>query len=104
MTFEHKNGGTITVKGIGHDTYKGVAEWFYIGDVVWTDGSKGTGHRISPVHVCAGTDADMPAINALSAKLASYLKRKGTWHDDMHKRDGRVYRWTPNEPKGEEAL
>jgi hypothetical protein len=62
----HKHGGTITsVSEIGHETYKGVANWFFIGNVEWNDGSRSEAIQIAPIAVCYETEADKPKVDAL---------------------------------------
>jgi hypothetical protein len=101
----HKHGGTITaIHAIAHETFKGVADWFFVGDVVWRDGTASKAAHISPISVCCETDADKPQVDALMKALNDYLEEAGEWHDQKSKRDGRVYMWTPREPKGSKAV
>lgn len=105
---QHRHGGTITaLYAVGHETFKGVADWFYIGDVRWTDGTTSVRTRIAPFALCInGEDGDdaRDEINAASDALNAYLCYVGDWHDAKHKRDGRVYHWTPHKPTGEQRL
>jgi len=99
----HRHGGDIlAVAAIGHETYKGVADWFFVGDVKWADGTESKGHRIAP-HALV-YEADNAEGRQLHLLLSDYLIRNGQWHDAKHKRDGRVYHWTPTEPNGSEPV
>lgn len=103
---QHRHGGTITaVHAIGHDTHKGVADWFFVGDVQWLDGSSSKRLRIAPFALGHNsTPAGEAECNRLHGLLTDYLRDVGTWHDAKRKRDGRVYSWTPKEPTGERGL
>lgn len=106
----HRGGGEITrVEAIGHNTYEGVADWFFICDVKWRDGSSSQSIGVSPVSICY--DGDEPdhaeakaRIDALLDKLNTYLGENGTWHDNKRAKGGRIYRWTPHKPAGELKL
>jgi hypothetical protein len=105
MALQTKSGGTITsLKAIGHETYKGVADWFFVGDVEYKDGGSNKDLRIAPYSLCYESDDDKPAIDAAMARLNKYLQTEGEWHEPKHKRDGRVYSWTPRQPVGREPL
>lgn len=103
---KHRHGGTITkISSIGHDSYKGVAEWFFLGDVKWEDGKESKETRIAPFALGHdGTIEGQQECDALHGKLSDYLGRVGAWHDMKHKRDGRCYSWTPKKPAGQEAV
>lgn len=105
-TLQHRNGGTIeSVTAIAHETYKGVADWFFTGRVRWADGSVSEAARIAPFQLCHDdTPESEAAVRDYTARLTHYLDSRGEWHEPKHKRDGRVYSWTPNEPTGECAL
>ena len=98
----HAHGGVITaVASVGHETFKGVASWFFIGDIEWDDGTKSKASQIAPHALCHDGTAEGAALcNALHSTLAAYLGRAGGWHDTKRKRDGRCYSWTPRNPKG----
>jgi hypothetical protein len=106
----HRGGGEITrVEAIAHSTERKVADWFFVCDVKWRDGSESKAIGVSPVAICYDPDAEGAAdararIDGLLNKLNAYLEANGTWHDDKHTRDGRVYRWTPHAPKGESKV
>ena len=98
---EHKHGGTITaLTHIGHQTHRGVADWFFVGDVEWHDGSKSKSIEIAPWALCGTPEEVAPHTRMLS----EYLEREGKWHDTKSKRDGRVYSWIPDKPEGRVAL
>lgn len=103
---KHRHGGDIVaVHAVGHETYKGVANWFFVGDVKWDDGSESKRTRISPI--CLGHDGSEAGIarcNGLHAELSDYLVQRGTWHDMKRARDGTHYSWTPTEQDGEQAV
>jgi hypothetical protein len=88
----HKHSGKITaITAIGHETYKGVADRFFIGSVEWRDGSSSKDIHIAPIALCGSNDEDKPAIDSLMKQLTEYLNEAGDWHDMKHKRDGRCY-------------
>lgn len=99
MNITHRHGGRITaVHAIGHETYKGVASWFFVADVAWDDGSRSEATEVSPN--CFGGDDAVPYLR----KLSDYLASHGEWHEPKHKRDGRTYSWTPHKNAGREEL
>jgi hypothetical protein len=101
MTLLHKHGGTITaITGIAHETYKGVADWHFIGDIEWQDGTKSRGRPIPPYCLCYETPEQKAEIERLMGLMNAYLETQGEWHDQKSKRDGRVYSWTPKAPTG----
>lgn len=105
MTMQHRHGGTITaITHIGHATIKGVADWFFIGDITWQDGTQSRGREISPTALVYSNEAEHAEIRALLAQLDAYLTDVGEWHEPKHKRDGRMYSWTPREPEGRRAI
>jgi hypothetical protein len=80
----HKHGGRITdISEVGHDTYKGVAEWFYVGTVEWSDGSKSMNMRIAPYAVCYDHDVieARQEYDHVSDVLTEYLGTQGKWHE-----------------------
>ena len=101
-TLQHAHGGTITaVTHIGHQTQRGVADWFFVGDVNWQDGSQSTGIQIGPGDLChCNENAAKQEVHRLLALLNNYLAASGNWHDPVHKRDGRVVLWTPHQAHG----
>lgn len=102
----HKHGGRITaIHSVGHSTYKGVAEWFYIGDVDWGDGKPSVGKPIMPWAVChdMGDQEGSKEYGIVSDKLNEYLKKHGRWHDTKWVRDLAV-RWTPKKKEFALAL
>ena len=101
MTLQHRNGGEITaLTHVAHETYKGVASWHFIGDVKWSDGTESKGIEIGPNALCGEPAECRPLFEQLNA----YLSEVGEWHDTRQKRDGRVYSWSPKEPRGKRAL
>ena len=94
---EHKFGGRITeISAIGHETLEGVAEWFYIGRVEWSDGSISKTAHISPAHLCCeDTPEAKQEYRFVTSAMSDYLAECGTWHEPR-KRNGMVYRWSPN--------
>ena len=96
---QHRQGGRITaIHAIGHAMDRGVASWFYLGDVEWSDGGRSAGLEIAPFCVCL--DQSDPAAqaeyDAISTRLTDHLARAGVWHDMKRTKDGRGYSWTPN--------
>lgn len=103
----HRHGGTITaIHAVGHQTIKGVADWYFIGDVEWQDGTKSKATQISPVAVCcdSAVDEQMAKWKRLHKVLNDYLESAGAWHEPKHKRDGRVFSWTPKAKEGSEPV
>ena len=105
MTLQTQSGGTIKrIKAVGHETFKGVADWFFIGDVAYEDGGPEVERQIPPFAVCCDSDEDKAELATIVARLSEYLRTAGKWHDQKETRDGRVYSWTPKQPKGQEPL
>lgn len=107
MAILHRGGGVITsISAIAHDTYKKVASWHFIGNVKWQDGSASQELQIHPSSVCYDDTIQDSKIkvHGLMDELTDYLNHHGTWHDDKHTRDGRVYRWTPHKPEHREEI
>jgi hypothetical protein len=99
----HRNGGDITaVHAVGHETWRGVADWFFICAVTWHDGTKSERAIVSPNALCYEEGNKLGA--ALNARLVQYLEDAGEWHEAKEKRDGRIYHWTPHNPKGKKLL
>lgn len=99
----HRHGGEITaITGIGHHTYNGVAEWYFIGNVRWQDGSQSVAREIGPNLVCYDDESpgSKERVHAAMAALSMYLVDQGEHHERKSKRDGRVYFWTPTKPQG----
>lgn len=100
MSLQHRNGGEIVaVTHVAHETYKGVANWFFVGHVRWRDGSESKAAQIAPHAICC-EDCDKEQLNGLMSKLNQYLNEAGSWHEPKHKRDGRMYSWTPKTTEG----
>lgn len=100
----HKHGGIIrNIHYIGHEIVKGVADWYFVGDVDWDDGTKSNKLQIAPWAVCRIEDTvdAVTECNAVFERMSEYLTKKGNWHDTKKKRDGRIYNWTPDSPTGE---
>ena len=107
VNLPHKHGGTIeTITAIEHETYKGVASWEFRGRVTWADGTVSESAHIAPWAVCCdnAVDEQLALWRKLSKMLHDYLDKHGEWHDAKHKRDGRVYNWTPKKPKHSEEV
>ena len=103
----NKHGARITaIHAVAHDTYMGVADWFYICDLEWEDGGTTLGREVPPWAVCF--DHDKPEAHAeysaASEKLNAYLLEQGNWHDPIHKKDGRIVNWTPKLKKFSVAM
>lgn len=99
---QHKHGGRIVnISAVGHVLRNGVADWFYVGDVEWSDGGKSENTEIPPYAVCFDqNDKDAQEEHSkIYRKLCDYLGEYGEWHDPKHKKDGRVYHWSPKSKK-----
>ena len=97
----HKQGGRIVkIHTIGHHTYKGVADWYFVADVEWSDGTKSKLLEVAPYALC--TDSGHPGakieIDGLMEKMNGYLAKHGEWHEAKRKKDGRIVHWTPKKP------
>ncbi len=94
---EHKHGGRIVkVDAVEHATDRGVAYWFYRGDVEWRDGGKSVGTEIPPWAICY--DHSIPEAHAeydtCSAALNGHLLEHGEWLErTKFTRDGRAVAW-----------
>jgi hypothetical protein len=101
----HRHGGEVTaLTHVGHNTQEGVADWFFVGNVVWFDGSKSDAVEISPMMLCADDAEGHARVLRLSKALNEYLEGAGAWHDAKYKRDGRAYTWTPKAKTGRAEL
>lgn len=102
-----KSGGRITaINAIGHSTYKGVADWFYRGDIEWQNGGKSADTEIPPWAICvdhANPEA-LAEYTKLSEALTIYLHHHGDWHKEKHMKDGRIVSWTPHVKEDSIAL
>lgn len=104
----HRHGGRIiAIDAIGHDTYKGVASWHFVGHVKWEDGSESPSSVIEPFLICTvyedGT-AGTEECNAYLEGMNDYLREHGKWHEPKSARDGRRYTWTPTKPKHQQPI
>jgi hypothetical protein len=99
-----KHGARITaVHAVAHSTYKGVAEWYFLGDLEWPKedgGSVQANKEIMPFAVCYMDDAGKPECDAIMKALNDYLLDKGKWHKPKPMKDGRMVSWTPKEKTG----
>jgi hypothetical protein len=102
---QHKLGGRIVeISAAEHETYKGVASWYFAGSVIFDDSKtqEPQACQLAPWVICA--DQDNPSAKAeaeaIFAALTAHMEMAGQWHDAKHKRDGRVYSWTPFKLKG----
>lgn len=105
-----KSGGRITaIHGVAHSTYKGVASWYFLGDVEWTaeenNGRAATlkNHEIPPYSICYDSDheADGKAeVNAIMKEMNEYLASKGKWLKKAKYVGERVVHWTAKQPTG----
>lgn len=104
---EHTHGGRIvSLDEIRHSTHAGIADWYFVGHVVWADGTESTAASIAPHNICTD-QAHEPAATecrAAFALLNRYLHDAGTWHDAKHHRDGRTSFWTPSRPDGRRSI
>ena len=101
----HKHGGRIlAIHAVAHNTYKSVADWYFIGDIEFSDkpGVVVGNREIPPYAVCY--DHENPEAkaegDAVFKELNEHLLSKGVWHDPKHMKDGRVVNWTPKEKTG----
>lgn len=103
----HRHGGRIVaIHSIGHVTERGVAWWFFRGDVQWPDSDKlHYDLEISPSCVCCDNAVDraMREYVMVQDALNHYLKISGRWHDQKSKGD-LVYSWTPKRKEGSRQI
>ena len=94
-TLLHRHGGEITnVTHVGHDTYKGVAEWFFIGDIKWQDGSESKERQIPPTMLCHDDTPESKArVHSLLDQLNAYLHECGEWLEKPKKKRGLLVHW-----------
>ena len=108
-----KDGARITaIHAVAHSTYKGVASWYFLGDLAWTaEQNRGRAatllnHEIPPFAVCydntddATKEAAKQEIDKIMAEMNEYLASKGKWHEPKHRKDGRMVSWTPKQKTG----
>ena len=98
----HTNGGTIKeISGIGHESHKGVADWFYLCNVDWMDGTKSVNLHVAPWGICYDHEEGLAKIEYtfIETTLVQYLNSAGTWHEPKEKR-GMRYSWTPHKKNG----
>lgn len=95
---QHKHGGRITaIHSVAHAVDRGVAYWFYKGDVEWNDGGKSVNLEIAPWALCY----DQKNLSAekeyatVADTMQKHLIENGEWHDQKRAKDGRVYSWSP---------
>lgn len=99
---EHRFGGKVVLRGVGHETFKGVASWFYIGDVTWDDTCKTQMNaHIEPNNLC-GEHGEVVAASRL---LNRYLSEQGQWLANQKiLRDGRIVFWVAKQLAGEQLF
>lgn len=104
----HRHGGEITaVYAIAHSTYKKSvpANWFFVCDVKWSDGTSSERTEVPPNMLVSDTDEGRAQISALCGRLDAYLRASGEWLDKPKSmRGGYLVHWVPTQPKGEQAL
>lgn len=98
---EHKHGGVVTPKAIGHNTDSHqVPYWYVRGDVKWSDGSESKDLEIPPYALCHGDDGSAD-LDALLEKLSDYLATRGKHLRTAKKlRSGHIVHWMPTEACG----
>lgn len=103
---QHRNGGKIThLYEVVHETWRGVASWWFRGRVEWHDGGVSDPAPIHPNAICTTDTPDSQfEVNAAMRALNEYLRTSGKWHAAKHKRDGRCYHWTPYASKGAQRI
>jgi hypothetical protein len=101
MTMYHKHGGKILkITAIEHETYRRVANWWFIGDVQWSDaGRTQIGARIFPDQVqydASDNGTGRIEVLAVMEKLSDYLHNYGEWTARG--------KWVPTAKKGKVLL
>lgn len=94
----HASGGKIiALTAIAHSTYKGNAEWHFIGRCEWDDGSHARRpeheYDIAPYSLRTPENGDQADIDKAMAAMNDYLARNGRWTERgkwiPHKKTGR---------------
>lgn len=104
-----KSGGRVTaIHAVAHSTYKGVADWYFLGDLVFSENPDGSergaiSREIPAWSLCA--DHSNPEAKAeidfVMKELNDYLCARGKWlREGKHMKDGRVVHWVPTEKTG----
>lgn len=102
-----KHGAKVTaIDAVAHSTYKGVASWYFIGDLEWPGDITTYRREIAPFVLCA--DHDNPEAKAELDKvlgaMSDHLLAHGEWHKMKFAKDGRAYSWTPKAKEGRTPL
>lgn len=103
----HKHGGRITeVLGVGHRTVEGVAYWFYLCNVNWTDGGVSEGIEVMPDRLCCSDDNPEAKVefDRVSAALTSHLHEEGRWLKKGRWVGERLVHWVAKQPVGVDLL
>lgn len=101
----HKHGGKITaITKVGHRLSNGVEEWFYIGDVDWSDGSKSPGATIYPWALSQDSPESVAEINQVSELMMDYLRSRGTWLEKPRRVGHYFSHWQARSPRGSMAI
>lgn len=98
-----KSGAKVTaIHSAHHSTYKGVASWYFMGDLEFVQGEGLENREIAPYMLCA--DHDNPEAKAelerVLAVMNDHLLKHGEWHKTRFTKDGRAVSWTPKEKEG----
>jgi len=101
----HRHGGRIvSIAKVGHASNgsgkKSVAHWFYLGRVVWDDGTVTERCEIPPFALIVDEEDHATAdaeYDALQSKLLHYLRKAGSW-------DRPRGVWVPIKPAGEQPI
>lgn len=94
----HKNGGRVTrIVAIAHSSWKGRAEWHFVGFVEWDDGShkRHTEPREVdiPQYVLTSYGNDRADLEKAMHAMNEYLRINGEWGDGNGS-------WTPYQKSG----
>ena len=83
----HKHGGQITeILKISHRIDKPLHgrsrdEWFFIGNVKWSDGGKSNATEIPPYAICYAGEDNRSEVLQLMNLLKEYLLANGKWYE-----------------------
>jgi hypothetical protein len=93
-----KCGARVTaIHSIAHETYKGVASWFFIGDLEFEKGKTLILEDIAPIQLCA--DLDNPEAKAELDKaleaMNDHLLKHGRWLKKQKWVGERLVSWVP---------
>lgn len=105
-----KGGGRITaIHAVAHSTYKGVAQWYFLGNIAWSaEENNGKpverdGLEITPNRICYDSEHEEQGkaeIASIMHELNEYLATKGKWLKKPKWVGECLVNWVPKEKTG----